>query len=57
MELVIDGSLANNWWIIVLVVVVLAILAFVLLRPRQRVELTDKTPTRPHMSQSRALGA
>ena len=45
-------ALGNNWWIIVLEVVVLAILAFVLLRPRQRVELTDKTPTRPHMSQS-----
>jgi len=43
-------DVANNWWIILLVVIVLAIIAVVLLRPRQRVELTDKTPTRPHMA-------
>jgi predicted flap endonuclease-1-like 5' DNA nuclease len=45
--------LTNNWPIVLLVLVVLAILAFVLLRPRQRVQLSDTTPTRPHMQQSR----
>ena len=29
------------------------ILAFVLLRPRQRVQLTDSAPVRPHMAQKR----
>jgi predicted flap endonuclease-1-like 5' DNA nuclease len=37
------------WWLIVIVVVVLA-LALVLLRPKQRVQLTDSAPTRPHMA-------
>lgn len=45
-------SLGNNWPIILIVVVVLAILAVVLLRPRQRVQLTDTTPVRPHMARS-----
>src|SRR3954453_18958475 len=39
--------------IILLAVLVLAVLAFVLLRPRQRVQLSDKTPTRPHMTSGR----
>ncbi len=39
------------WWL--LIVVVGLILAFVLLRPRQRVQLTDSAPLRPHMAQSR----
>lgn len=38
----------NLVWII-LGIVVLAILAFLLLRPRQRVQLSDTTPVRPHM--------
>ena len=38
----------NLVWIIV-GIVVLAILAFLLLRPRQRVQLSDTTPVRPHM--------
>ena len=38
------------WWLIAVVVVVL-VLAFVLLRPKQRVTLTDSTPVRPHMAQ------
>jgi predicted flap endonuclease-1-like 5' DNA nuclease len=45
--------LTNNWPIVLVVLVVLAIIAFVLLRPRQRVQLSDTTPTRPHMQQSR----
>jgi predicted flap endonuclease-1-like 5' DNA nuclease len=40
----------NLVWII-LAVVVVAILAFLLLRPRQRVQLSDSTPLRPHMTQ------
>ncbi|HEY6662548.1 MAG TPA: hypothetical protein VIZ66_06460 [Sphingomicrobium sp.] len=36
------------WWLIV--VVVALVLAFVLLRPRQRVSLTDSAPVRPHMA-------
>ena len=39
------------WW--VLVVIVALVLAFILLRPRQRVQLTDSAPVRPHMAQSR----
>ena len=37
------------WWLIVIVVAL--VLAFMLLRPRQRVTLTDSAPVRPHMSQ------
>ena len=37
------------WWLIVILVVLA--LAFILLRPKQRVQLTDSTPTRPHMAQ------
>ena len=36
------------WWLIVIVVGL--VLAFVLLRPKQRVQLTDSTPVRPHMT-------
>jgi len=36
------------WWLAV--VVAALVLAFVLLRPRQRVRLTDATPIRPHMA-------
>ena len=39
------------WWL--LIAVAALILAFILLRPRQRVRLTDSGPTRPHMAQSR----
>ena len=35
------------WW--VAVVVVALVLAFILLRPKQRVQLTDSAPVRPHM--------
>jgi len=48
MELVMDFG-SNLTWII-LAVVVVAILAFLLLRPRQRVQLSDSTPVRPHMA-------
>lgn len=42
--------LQHYWWLIV-VVVALA-LAFLLLRPRQRVQLTESAPVRPHMAYS-----
>ena len=44
---------SNLLWIII-AVIVLAILAFLLLRPRQRVQLSDSTPIRPHMVQKDA---
>lgn len=39
------------WWLIV--VVVALVLAFILLRPKQRVTLTDSAPVRPHMTQQK----
>jgi predicted flap endonuclease-1-like 5' DNA nuclease len=36
------------WWLVVIVVAL--VLAFVLLRPKQRVALTDSAPVRPHMT-------
>jgi predicted flap endonuclease-1-like 5' DNA nuclease len=39
------------WWAIA--VLVALVLAFILLRPRQRVQLTDSAPVRPHMAKSR----
>ncbi|MEP6982341.1 MAG: hypothetical protein ABI853_01695 [Sphingomicrobium sp.] len=39
------------WWLIV--VVAALVLAFILLRPKQRVQLTDSTPVRPHMTQQK----
>ncbi|HEX5238440.1 MAG TPA: hypothetical protein VFW39_08260 [Sphingomicrobium sp.] len=41
------------WWIVAIVAVLVIVLAFVLLRPRQRVGLTDSAPLRPHMSKAR----
>jgi predicted flap endonuclease-1-like 5' DNA nuclease len=37
------------WWLII--VVLALVLAFILLRPKQRVTLTDSAPVRPHMAQ------
>jgi predicted flap endonuclease-1-like 5' DNA nuclease len=39
------------WWLIVIVVAL--VLAFILLRPKQRVQLTDSAPVRPHMMADR----
>ena len=42
--------LQENWLYILLAVIVLAIIAYLLLKPRQRVRLTDESaPIRPHM--------
>jgi predicted flap endonuclease-1-like 5' DNA nuclease len=40
----------DYWWLIV--VVVALVLAFILLRPKQRVNLTYSAPVRPHMQQA-----
>lgn len=37
------------WWLVVAAIIVVALL-FLLLRPRQRVTLTDSRPVRPHMA-------
>ena len=37
------------WWLILIAAAAVA-LAYLLLRPRQRVQLTDSAPRRPHMS-------
>src|SRR3954447_26166184 len=42
--------LREYWW--VLAVVVGLALLFIILRPRQRVKLTDSAPVRPHMAYS-----
>ena len=41
----------DYWWVIVIVVAL--VLAFILMRPKQRVTLTDSAPVRPHMQQSK----
>jgi predicted flap endonuclease-1-like 5' DNA nuclease len=47
MELVRD-----NWPLILAALAVLVVLALVMLRPRQRVRLTDSAPVRPHMARA-----
>lgn len=49
-------DLIREYWWLILVVVGL-VLAFVLLRPKQRVALTDQTPVRPHMTQANVAPA
>jgi predicted flap endonuclease-1-like 5' DNA nuclease len=39
------------WWVIA--VLVALVLALLLLRPKQRVQLTDSAPVRPHMSEAK----
>jgi predicted flap endonuclease-1-like 5' DNA nuclease len=41
--------LREYWWVLV-ILATLVLLAVVLLRPRQRVSLTDSAPVRPHMA-------
>jgi predicted flap endonuclease-1-like 5' DNA nuclease len=40
------------WWLIAILVAL--VLAFILLRPKQRVQLTDSAPVRPHMVANKA---
>lgn len=40
----------DNWPVIIIAIAIALLLAFLLLRPRQRVQLTDSAPTRPHMA-------
>ena len=42
--------LRDYWPFIVVAVAVALVLAFLLLRPRQRVQLTESAPVRPHMA-------
>ena len=52
MELVTGMDFIRDyWWLIIAILALL--LAFVLLRPRQRVQLTDSAPVRPHMAARR----
>ena len=39
------------WWLVAIVAAL--VLAFILLRPRQRVKLTDSAPVRPHVAYAR----
>lgn len=45
-----EEFLSDYWLPILIAIVLLAVLAYLLLRPRQRVALTDTTPVRPHMA-------
>ena len=42
----------ENWPVVLAVIVIALVLAFIVLRPRQRVTLTDSAPVRPHMARS-----
>ena len=42
-------NIGENLWLIVIAAIVILALAWLLLRPRQRVALSDSTPLRPHM--------
>ena len=47
-------DLIREYWPVILVAIAIAlILSVVVLRPRQRVRLTDSAPVRPHMAHSR----
>lgn len=46
-------DLQQNLPLIIIAVIVIALVVFLLLRPRQRVQLTDSTPLRPHMHNPR----
>lgn len=44
--------LTDYWMLVLIAALVAVLLLYVLLRPRQRVTLTDSAPTRPHMASS-----
>ena len=45
-------DLIREYWWLSLIIVAL-VLAFILLRPKQRVQLTDSAPARPHMAHAK----
>ena len=45
--------ISNYWPLIVIAALIVALLAFILLRPRQRVRLSDSAPVRPHMAHAK----
>ena len=49
-------ELIRDYWWVLLVALGVALLLFLLLRPRQRVTLTDSAPVRPHMAAKPAEG-
>jgi predicted flap endonuclease-1-like 5' DNA nuclease len=53
MELVTGMDFIREYWWLILIALIAIAIAFTLLRPRQRVRLTDSGPTRPHMARSR----
>ena len=42
----------DNWPLVLVAIGILLVLAFLLVRPRQRVRLTESAPVRPHMAYS-----
>ena len=46
-------NLGDNLWLIIIATLVIAIIAFLLLRPRQSVRLSDSAPLRPHMADTK----
>lgn len=56
MELVIEMELIREYWWVLPVALGVALILFLLLRPRQRVTLTDSAPVRPHMTARPAEG-
>lgn len=49
-------EMIREYWWVLLIALGVALLLFVLLRPRQRVTLTDSAPVRPHMASRPAEG-
>ncbi|MGZ2411956.1 putative flap endonuclease-1-like 5' DNA nuclease [Sphingomonas sp. F9_3S_D5_B_2] len=45
--------LTNYWPIVLVALLAVVAVAFLVLRPRQRIQLSDKTPARPHMANVR----
>jgi len=53
MDLVTGMDFIRDYWWLILILAIAGVVAVMLLRPRQRVELTDSAPVRPHMAQTR----